>query len=168
MLAAMTEPTQTPGILAARLGLGPHPEGGRYRQLFRSASTVSVPARGVERAALTSILFLLARGEVSRWHRVLSDEVWHFHEGNPLELWVVDADFAGVRRIVLGLASEGHEPLAVVPAGAWQAARPLGEMALVACDVGPGFDFADFVLLSELSDESTRLKALFPHLAGFL
>jgi predicted cupin superfamily sugar epimerase len=154
--------------LSARLGLEPHPEGGRYRQLHRSASVVHVPWRGADRAALTSILFLLERGEASRWHRVLSDEVWHFHEGDPLELFVVDADFAGVRRHVLGLASEGHEPLAVVPAGAWQAARPLGELALVACDVGPGFDFADFVLLSDLSAESTRLRTLFPDLAGLL
>ena len=154
--------------LGERLRLEPHPEGGRYRQLHRSASIVKVPARGADRAALTSILFLLARGEASRWHRVLSDEIWHFHEGDPLELFVVDPDFAGVSRVVLGFASEGHEPLAVVPAGAWQAARPLGEYALAACDVGPGFDFADFVLLSDLSAESTRLRTLFPDLAGLL
>lgn len=154
--------------LSARLGLEPHPEGGRYRQLHRSSSVVRVAGRDVQRAALTSILFLLERGEASRWHRVLSDEVWHFHEGDPLELLVVDAEFEGVTRVVLGRASEGAEPLAIVPAGAWQAARPLGEMALVACDVGPGFDFADFVLLSDLSAESTRLKTLFPDLAGLL
>lgn len=155
-------------LLAADLGLVPHPEGGRYRQLFRSASSVSVPARGVERAALTSILFLLARGEASRWHRVLSDEAWHFHEGEPLELLVVDAGFAGATRHVLGRASEGLEPLAVVPAGAWQAARPLGEHALVACDVGPGFDFADFALLADLPAEAARLRERFPELAGLL
>lgn len=116
---------------------------------------------------MTSILFLLARGEVSRWHRVLSDEVWHFHEGE-LELLVVDAGFSEVRRQVLGRASEGKEPLAVVPAGAWQAARPTGEYALVACDVGPGFDFADFALLADLPDESARLRDRFPGLAGLL
>lgn len=154
--------------LAERLGLEPHPEGGRYRQLHRSASVVRVPARGVERAALTSILFLLARGEVSRWHRVLSDEAWHFHEGDPLELFVVDPGFSEVRRHVLGRASEGNAPLAVVPAGAWQAARPMGEYALVACDVGPGFDFADFDLLADLPDGAARLRVRFPDLAGLL
>jgi len=154
--------------LAVDLGLEPHPEGGRYRQLFRSGSVVAVPGRGIERAALTSILFLLARGEVSRWHRVLSDEVWHFHEGDPLELLVVDAGFAGATRHVLGRASQGNEPLAVVPAGAWQAARPLGRYALVACDVGPGFDFADFVLLAELPDESARLRERLPTLVELL
>jgi hypothetical protein len=154
--------------LAARLGLVPHPEGGRYRQLHRSGSVVHVPGRDVLRPALTSILFLLARGEASRWHRVLSDEVWHFHEGETLELLVVDAELAGVRRHLLGRASEGRAPLAVVPAGAWQAAVPLGEMALVACDVGPGFDFADFVLLADLPDEAARLRERFPDLAGLL
>jgi predicted cupin superfamily sugar epimerase len=154
--------------LASRLLLEPHPEGGRYRQLHRSASVVKVPSRGVERPALTAILFLLASGEVSRWHRVLSDEAWHFHEGEPLELLVVDADFAAVRRHVLGLASEGHEPLAVVPAGAWQAARPLGALALAACDVGPGFDFADFTLLADLPEGAARLRTSFPDLAGLL
>lgn len=151
--------------LAVDLGLEPHPEGGRYRQLHRSRAVVRVPSRGLERAALTSILFLLAKGEVSRWHRVLSDEAWHFHEGEPLELLVVDAGFEVVTRHILGRTSDGDEPLAVVPAGAWQAARPMGEYALVACDVGPGFDFADFALLADLPVESARLRERFPSLA---
>jgi predicted cupin superfamily sugar epimerase len=154
--------------LATGLGLEPHPEGGRYRQLHRSGSVVHVPSRGVERAALTSILFLLSEGEVSRWHRVLSDEVWHFHEGDALELLVVDAALGEVRRHVLGRASDGNEPLAVVPTGAWQAARPLGDYALVACDVGPGFDFADFALLAELPDEAARFQERFPVLSGLV
>lgn len=154
--------------LAVDLGLELHPEGGRYRQLHRSGAAVHVLSRGVERAALTSILFLLAKGEVSRWHRVLSDEVWHFHEGDPLELLVVDAGFADERRHVLGRASDGNEPLAVVAAGAWQAARPLGAYALVACDVGPGFDFADFALLADLPGEAARLRERFPALAALL
>jgi predicted cupin superfamily sugar epimerase len=155
-------------LLADRLRLEPHPEGGWYRQLHRSETVVSALRRGVERPALTSILFLLSRGEVSRWHRVLSDEIWHFHEGDPLELLVVDAGISAVERHVLGRASEGREPLAAVPAGAWQAARPLGEMALVACDVGPGFDFEDYHLLADLADEAARLGTRFPDLAGLL
>ena len=156
------------GRLAVDLGLEPHPEGGRYRQLHRSVSVVHVPSRGVARAALTSILFLLAKGEVSRWHRVLSDEAWHFHEGEPLELLVVDAGFEDVERHVLGRASDGNEPLAVVPAGAWQAARPLGEYALVACDVGPGFDFADFAFLADLPGDAARFRERFPGYSGLL
>ncbi|MBK9373095.1 MAG: cupin domain-containing protein [Holophagales bacterium] len=154
--------------LASALRLEPHPEGGRYRQVYRSGTVVEDSGRLVRRPALTAILFLLSRGEVSRWHRVLSDEVWFFHEGDPLEVLVVDAELAGVERHVLGRASEGLEPIAVVPAGAWQAARPLGDLALVSCTVGPGFDFADFVLLADLAPEAARLRAGFPGLAELL
>ena len=154
--------------LASALRLEPHPEGGRYRQVHRSGTVVEDLGRLVRRPALTAILFLLSRGEVSRWHRVLSDEVWHFHEGDPLELLVADADLAVAGRHVLGRASEGREPIAVVPAGSWQAARPLGDLALVSCTVGPGFDFADFVLLAELAPEAARLRGRFPDLAGLL
>ena len=164
----MSDAESAASRLASRLRLDPHPEGGRFRQLHRSGSLVHVPGRDVLRPSLTSILFLLERGEVSRWHRVLSDEAWHFHEGEPLELLVVDAGFADVKRFVLGRASEGLAPLAVVPAGAWQAARPLGELALVACDVGPGFEFEDFVLLSDVSSEAARLRERFPDLARLL
>lgn len=154
--------------LATSLRLEPHPEGGRYRQLHRSGTIVEDVGRGVRRRAMTAILFLLSRGEVSRWHRVLSDEVWHFHEGDPLELIVADAELGRVDRHVLGRASEDLEPLAVVPAGSWQAARPLGGLALVSCTVGPGFEFADFALLAELPSEATRLRTRFPDLSELL
>lgn len=154
--------------LATSLRLEPHPEGGRYRQLHRSETEVEVAGRGVRRSALTAILFLLARGEVSRWHRVLSDETWHFHEGDGLELLVVDAELSTVTRHLVGRASEGREPLAVVPAGAWQAARPLGQLALVSCAVGPGFEFEDFALLADLPAEAALLRERFADLAGLL
>ncbi|MGE0701930.1 MAG: cupin domain-containing protein, partial [Hyphomicrobiaceae bacterium] len=67
----------------ARLGLAPHPEGGHYRETFRD-----VPAQGTRRAASTAIYFLLAAGEVSRWHRVDATEIWHWYAGAPLELSV--------------------------------------------------------------------------------
>lgn len=155
-------------LLAATLRLEPHPEGGRYRQLHRSTSVVEDPNRAVRRSALTAILFLLARGEVSRWHRVTSDEAWTFHEGDGLELLVVDAGLTRVDRHLLGPASEGLEPLAVVPAGSWQAAKPVGHFALVSCAVGPGFEFEDFALLADFAAEAERLSALAPDLAAFV
>jgi uncharacterized protein len=121
--------------LIETLGLQPHPEGGWYRQVYRSEEKVVRQRDGAERSALTTIYFLLMEGTYSAWHRVASDEVWHFYEGDPLELLIRDA--AAVR---LDAANRVH----VVPAGAWQAARPLGAYALVGCTVGPGFDFADF------------------------
>lgn len=126
------------------LELAPHPEGGFYRETFRSPARVAHPGGG-ERAALTSILFLLPAGAFSAWHRVRSDEVWYHHEGGPLALHLLDD--AGHRSITLGAAADGHAPHAVVPAGTWQAARPLAPRhVLCGCTVAPGFDFADFVL----------------------
>ena len=124
--------------LIATLNLRPHPEGGHYAEVFRSADRVHTP-RG-ERSALTTIDFLLVRGEFSAWHRVVSDEAWHLLEGGPLLLHVVPADFSRVHTIELGGATRRH----VVPAGAWQAAEAAGDFAYVGATVGPGFEFADF------------------------
>ena len=148
--------------LVASLALQPHPEGGFYRELFRSADGVQT-VRGATRSALTVIHFLLPRGQHSALHRVRADEAWHFVEGDPLELLWVDAD-GTPRRVRLGPLAEGAEPVAVVPAGAWQAARPLGDYALVACDVAPGFAFEDFTLLREAPEEALELLRQHPGL----
>ena len=144
--------------LIETLGLEPHPEGGHYREVFRSPHTVRPEDGRGERAALTVIHFLLSEGEASRWHRVASDEAWHLVEGDPLALLVSRDDFATVETLRLG-AEAG--PAAVVPAGAWQAARSLGAYSLVGCTVGPGFDFADFELVDAHPDlaEAARRHA---------
>jgi predicted cupin superfamily sugar epimerase len=131
--------------LIRRLDLRPHPEGGHYRETFRSDQAISAPQGS--RAASTAIWFLLAAGEVSRWHRVVSDEVWHWYEGAELELRVCAAPGEPVLRWRLGAVADGVLPQRVVPAGWWQAARPCGAYALVGCTVAPGFDFADFTLV---------------------
>ena len=133
--------------LIAKLDLRPHPEGGFYRELFRSGSRVTPDDGRGDRPALTTIYFLLPAGEVSRWHRVRSDEVWHFYEGDPLTLWVADAHFTQITRTVLGPVGNGTQPVAVAPADSWQTARTTGAFTLVGCTVGPGFDFADFEML---------------------
>ena len=83
--------------LIASLDLAPHPEGGFFRELYRSDSRVQPLDGRPERRALTTIYVLLPAGEVSRWHRVGSDEVWHFFEGDPLELFTIDASSAAFR-----------------------------------------------------------------------
>ena len=122
------------------LGLAPHPEGGHYRETFRDAAT-----DGSGRAASTAIYFLLAAGEVSRWHRVDAAEGWHWHAGASLVLMIAEA---GRRREVrLGTDLVGGErPQAMVPAGAWQQAASRGAWTLVGCTVAPGFEFAGFEL----------------------
>jgi predicted cupin superfamily sugar epimerase len=92
------------------------------------------------RSALTTIYFLLTKGQYERWHRVATDEVWHFYEGDPLELYWIDQRDV-VHREVLGTDIPNVRPMCVVPAGCWQAARPLGEFSFVGIDVAPGFEF---------------------------
>ncbi|HKS25920.1 MAG TPA: cupin domain-containing protein [Thermoanaerobaculia bacterium] len=121
------------------LNLEPHPEGGFYRQIYKSPMTVTEGER--TRAALTVIHFLLPAGQISRWHRVMSDEVWTFLRGEPLRLHRFDGSDA--RDVVL----DADHPIQVVRAGEWQAAEPLGAYALVACFVAPGFEFDDFALM---------------------
>ena len=147
--------------LITSLGFKPHPEGGYYSEVFRSRDRVQTP-RG-ERSALTTIDFLLARGQFSAWHRVDSDEVWHLLEGGPLLLHVLPADFSRIDTIELGATTRRH----VVPAGAWQAAEATGDFAYVGATVGPGFEFADFrfgrddgALLNALADRTDGLTRL--------
>ena len=150
------------------LRLEPHPEGGYYREIHRSTLGVHPGDGRHARSALTLIWFLLDQHGHSRWHRVLSDEVWHHVEGAPLELFRVDAAFAGSERTLLGPLAEGAQPVQVVPAGHWQAARTTGPWTLVACAVGPGFDFADFAMLAGHPPDAEQLRRSFPDLAPLL
>ena len=120
------------------------------------------------RSALTTIFFLLAAGEQSRWHQVTSDEVWHHYEGEGLELLVAPPTMDRVARLVLGPVSATQRPVYTVPAHWWQAARPLGAYALAGCTVGPGFDFADFRFLRDDAALSQRLLAIDPAAAALL
>jgi predicted cupin superfamily sugar epimerase len=135
--------------LIERLGLEPHPEGGYFREIYRSGRTVQADDDRPPRPAVTTIYFLLAAGQQSRWHRVRSDEIWHFYEGDPLELSVAPPAREPVARVTLGPLSGSGQPVHVVQAEWWQAARPLGAYTLVGCTVAPGFDFADFSFLPD-------------------
>jgi len=154
--------------LIATLGLKPHPEGGHYREVFRSSASVQPGDGRGERCGLTTIYFLLNAGEQSRLHRVTSDEAWHFYEGDPLDLLWTGAEPAVVHQVRLGPVAAGMAPVAVVPAGAWQAARSSGAYTLVGCSVGPGFDFADFRMLADIPELARELCDRNPGLRPFL
>jgi len=131
-------PVVTAADIIAKLDLKPHPEGGHYRETFRDT-------RLDGRAVSTAILFLLARGERSHWHRVDAVEIWHYHAGAPLKLSVVD----GSTEEIIRLGGDIHAdeiPQVTVPARAWQAAESLGDWTLVGCTVAPGFTFEGFEL----------------------
>ncbi len=158
-----------PAELVERLGLVPHPEGGHYREIHRAALAVEPrDGRGV-RPGMTTIHFLLCEGERSRWHRLESDEVWTFLEGDPLELLRLDPLSHEVSRIWLGpYGPAGTRPLAVIPARAWQAAASTGSYTLVGCTVGPGFDFTDFRLLADDPELAAHVRRLHPDLRWLL
>jgi predicted cupin superfamily sugar epimerase len=150
------------------LRLQPHPEGGFYREVFRSALRVQPDDARPQRDALTLIYFLLVDGGCSRWHRVASDEAWSWVEGDALELLRIDAELAAFTRERLGAPAAGCEAAAVIAAGEWQAARTTGAYTLVTCAVGPGFDFADFTMLSDLTDIAAEVSRRHPQAAAFL
>jgi len=146
-----------------QLGLQPHPEGGYYAETFRSLESVML-SDGRQRSASTAIYFLLPEGAFSALHRVAANECWHHYGGAPLELVMISPK-GSLERVILGPdLNAGQRPQQVVLSGWWQAARPLdGGSSLAGCTVAPGFDFADFEMLSRLV-----LLELFPSHAAVI
>ena len=126
----------------------PHPEGGYYKETFRSEKSFQFEGFEGERSICTSIYFLLEKGQTSALHRIKSDEIWYFHDGHTLE--IIELDSNGNETITrLGKDILNGEVLQhVVPAGIWFGARLAAhsEFCLVGCQVSPGFDFKDFEL----------------------
>jgi uncharacterized protein len=141
------------------LGLQPHPEGGHYRELFRSTEPVQRASDGAMRCGLTTIDFLLTRGTFSAWHRVASDEVWHLLEGGALRLWLMPPALDRIEHVDLAPFDGVHGLRHVVPAQWWQAAEPLADYSLCGATVGPGFDFADFSFLRNAPQAMAALGA---------
>jgi predicted cupin superfamily sugar epimerase len=131
--------------LIEHLAMLPHPEGGHYAETWRAPAA----AHG-ERPAASAILYLLTVGERSHWHRLDAAEVWQYAAGEPLELRVWADGDAAITTVLLGDVTRfGSTAQAVVPAGAWQTARPLGAWGLVGCIVAPAFEFDGFELAPE-------------------
>ena len=145
------------------LNLQPHPEGGFYIQSYRSADLLTsdtLPERFKGyRPTSTAIFYLLERGDFSSFHRIKSDECWHFYAGSTLYIHIIENDGKYYQVKLGNLPLQGESFQFVVPAGVWFAAEPAPEteFALTGCTVAPGFDFDDF----ELGDK-TILTSLFP------
>jgi uncharacterized protein len=149
-----------------RYGMESHIEGGWFKELFRSVDRVR-HSDGRDRCASTAIHFLLVDGSVSRWHQVKSDELWHFCEGQPLELHEITQDLS--RHAVHRLESGGKgDWFHVVPSGAWQAARTTGKFSLVTNVVAPGFEYSDFRLLADEPEIRNRIVNRHPGVEAFL
>lgn len=140
--------------LIATFHLQPHPEGGWYRETYRSQERVNT-SRGLTRSATTSIYFLLTAEMFSAFHRLSSDETWHFYRGDAVTLELIDASGTHQRRVI------GADDVlqTTIAAGTHFAAHvdTEGGYALVGCDVAPGFEFSDFQLTTR-----SMLTAAYP------
>jgi len=125
------------------LHLDPHPEGGFYREMYRSEIAIKDLKGSANKSAYTSIYYLLSGKDFSAWHRIKSDETWYFHLGCDVLIYFFDEN-KSLKTIQVGVASKNLQ--ATIPANTWFAARPLNEDAfcLVSCAVAPGFEFDDF------------------------
>lgn len=151
------------------LQLAPHPEGGWYRETYRSEESIpadSLPARySGARSYATAIYFLLETGQFSAFHRLASDEAWFHHAGGDLEIFCID-DRGDMSVHRLGPGAQNWQ--AILPRGTWFAARPLegAEFALVGCVVAPGFSFDDFelgsraILIERYPQHAALIRAL--------
>ena len=147
-----------------RLGLKKHPEGGYYRETYRSSERID--RRGLPtryrggRHLSTAIYYLLPQGQFSAFHRIQSDEIWHFYEGDPLTLFLLLSKGRLVRKPLGRNLSKGESPQVLIPRGTWFAAAVISSKkggtgyALAGCTVAPGFDFSDF----EMARRETLLK----------
>ena len=149
----------TSKYLISELQLQSHPEGGYFKETYRSEKTLRLDAEKVRNVS-TAIYYLLEDQDFSALHRIQSDELWFFHQGQPLE--IVSFQNGKLVSIILGNAVEkGEIPQVVIPANIWFGSRVKDQsgFSLVSCTVAPGFDFADF----ELADRQ-ELTEEFPHL----
>ncbi|WP_298425644.1 cupin domain-containing protein [uncultured Kordia sp.] len=149
--------------LVTSLELLPHPEGGFYKEVYRSASVIPKDALAADfsgdRNYCTSIYFLLTSENFSAFHRIKQDEIWHFYGGSSLSVHVIDEDGVYTEHKVGMNFSNGEKPQLVVPAGCWFASSvsKKDSYAFVGCTVAPGFDFDDFELATR-----TALTAVYP------
>ncbi len=151
--------------IVEQLELLPHPEGGFYKETYRSSGLIPKNALtndfDGDRNYATGIYFLLTSNNFSAFHRIKSDEMWHFYSGSPLSVHVIDEKGNYTKHIISNQLEKGHKPQLVVPANCWFASSvdDKNTFALVGCTVSPGFDFNDF----ELANRDSLMKAYPKH-----
>jgi predicted cupin superfamily sugar epimerase len=151
-----------------KLSLSTHVEGGAFRETYRSEMTIAQEHLSSEfkgtRNVSTAIYFLLKQGQFSALHRIASDELWHFYEGNTLHIYEITLEGVLVTHVLGKDLEKGESFQCVVRAGSWFGSRceVPGGFSLVACTVAPGFDFEDFVLADRqvLSEEFPQHQSL--------
>jgi predicted cupin superfamily sugar epimerase len=149
--------------IAKQLQLQPHPEGGYFKETYRSQGSINQSDLSDDisgnRNYSTAIYFLLTSDSFSAFHRIKQDEIWHFYKGNPIKLHVISAEGVYTNVIIGNNLGNGELPQYVVNAKDWFAAEVIGAntFSLLGCTVSPGFDFKDFELA-----ERNELTSTFP------
>lgn len=138
-----------------KLQLVSHIEGGTFREIYRSHLQIAkdslTPQHGGARPASTSIYFLLEYGEFSAFHRIASDELWHFYDGDTLSIYEINTKGELIKHLLGRDIDKGESLQVLIPAGSWFGSKVenKGGFALCGCIVSPGFDFADFELANK-------------------
>jgi len=147
-----------------KLGLLPHPEGGFYKETYRSEGEITEGSLNENfssnRSYCTGIYFLLTKDNFSAFHKIKQDEMWHFYDGDPLAVDIIDKEGKYIKQLIGNNFSKNQVPQFVVPKGCWFASsvEDGGEYSLVGCTVSPGFDFDDFQLATRHSLTTTYPK----------
>ena len=146
-----------------KLGMESHVEGGAFAEIYRSPvlqkKETLPPSFNGDRNIATAIYFLLQKGQFSAFHRIASDELWHFYTGDPIEIFELNKAGELVKHLLGNDPEMEQSFVRIIPAGSWFASRVIdrGNFGLAGCTVSPGFDFDDF----ELADANT-LSLEFP------
>lgn len=148
--------------IIANLGLSEHPEGGFFRQTFKSHVMVQPQDQPTLKAAVSHIYYFLPKGTYSRFHKNRYDEIWNLYSGEGVKLYLFNAPNRLVEENYLSFSEYRFH--AVIPGGIWQAAEPIGDFALVGCSVAPGWEIQDEVYLADEHIDSKTLVELRPEL----
>nr|WP_299384097.1 cupin domain-containing protein [Allomuricauda sp.] len=162
----------TAEVIIDKFDLKPHPEGGFFKEVYRSKGQIAAEALpdqyGTARNYTTSIYFLLTSDTFSAFHKIKQDEIWHFYSGSPLMLYVISEEGELSEHSIGNDFGKGQVPQFVVPGNHWFAAKTIhpDDYSFVGCTVSPGFDFKDFVLperrklLEKFPEHSDIIKSL--------
>lgn len=153
-----------------KLQLKKHPEGGYFKEIYRGGEMILIdpPDRRLKRNYSTSIYFLLEGKQVSKFHRLKSDEIWHFYDGSPIKIYIIDEKGKLSENILGKKMDDEAKYQTVIRKNNWFAAELINKksFSLVGCTVSPGFDFSDFEFgdREQLSNQFPKLKELIERL----
>ncbi|MBW1849525.1 MAG: cupin domain-containing protein [Deltaproteobacteria bacterium] len=148
--------------------LSKHPEGGYFREVYRSEKKGKIDSYGNERNWMTDIFFLLTENDISRFHRLKHDEIWHFYEGSPITLTEIHQDSLDINTVTLGQPAPLLTYTYCVKGNNWQSAYSRGPYSFIGCTVGPGFEFEDFEMMAQCKEVKAAVLSKYPELGKYM